>query len=1143
MSRERRSAWLALALIGLAVVYGSLVPLDWRPLPLAQAWGQFQAIRLLEIGTEHRADWIANIVLYLPVGFLGLHALRTTWPRAAPAALFALTMAAAAALAVGVEFAQLFFPPRTVSLNDIAAEVMGSLLGAAVALRWSAAFGELLSDLWGHLSRHGHHLLALYALAYLAYVLFPYDVVLSWRELADKMADAPPWGWLAGGGGGDSAVIRLIKLGVLVVASAPVGAWLAARRASRDQWGGHSSTRSRSLWQPGTLVLLLCAAIGVELARLFMLSGTPQVMSGLGRAAGMAAGVALWARRDRYTLDDLARAVRRSAAWALPVWLLLVLLVNGWQTTRWLDGPVGGVRWADVRWIPFYYHYFTTEKAALISAASVVATYLPLGVAMWAHGRGPRAAAVAAGAIAALMEACKVSLMGVYADPTNALLAAGACAAVPWALRGLRRSTPSSALAEPARTARAGAATVSETAPTTSARSPSNRGRSEPGRRMATHRSATQSLPSDRGSTAARTDLTRSLAWAWAWAAAMACVAWGVWGFPTQPVLLGLALAAALAATWVMPPLALAMVPAALALDLAPWAGVRMVSEFDLLTMALLATAAWRMPSAPHVSASAIAPTQAPALFDGPARLAIGAVVLTLAIGAARSRALGDGWHAGGLASITGAWTGVKLGVAALEGLALAWLAGRMGGAGRRFVSAGLAAALTLTIVAMVWERLAFAAGFDAESDYRATALVASMNTGGAHVECLIAVAAAFVAAAAVRARHATGRLLGMALLAAGAAAVVLTYSRAGIAAYALAVLASAMLATRAAQPGASRRWWALALLGVAAAAAWPLLAGSYAQSRLQAVGADFDTRRAHWAEVAALRSEGWLPALVGEGLGRYPLAHYWRHAQDRHAGSATVAAQSGAAHLALGGGDAVYVEQIVDIDPTRPLRLELSARSVSAAAELGLSLCEKWLLVSLQCVQIRVPLPASTAADGPWQEIALPVDASPLGRGAWSALRTIKLALHTPMPGRVIQVAQVHLLDDRQRDRLANGDFDHGLAHWYYSADNHLQWHVKNLPLALWFELGWLGLALVLAAATLALARAWRSSWRRAPAASSEADDDRAFSGALVGALLAFAFIGLFDTLIDAPRFMFLATLLGALALAPPPQAHRKSP
>ena len=52
------------------VIYGSLVPLDFKAIPLDLAVARFLDIPMRDIGAAGRADWIANGVLYLPVGLL-----------------------------------------------------------------------------------------------------------------------------------------------------------------------------------------------------------------------------------------------------------------------------------------------------------------------------------------------------------------------------------------------------------------------------------------------------------------------------------------------------------------------------------------------------------------------------------------------------------------------------------------------------------------------------------------------------------------------------------------------------------------------------------------------------------------------------------------------------------------------------------------------------------------------------------------------------------------------------------------------------------------------------------------------------------------------------------------------------------------
>jgi VanZ family protein len=157
------------------VVYGSLVPLDFRAMPLSQAWLSFQQIPFLSLGVGSRADWVANGVLYVPLGFLFMRALVGM---AKPLA-WVLAVALCAGLATGIEFAQLFFPPRTVSQNDLLAEVIGSALGASLALLLARWVGRL-REAWHAGGQHLHHrLLEVYAVLYLVLCFFPYDLLLS----------------------------------------------------------------------------------------------------------------------------------------------------------------------------------------------------------------------------------------------------------------------------------------------------------------------------------------------------------------------------------------------------------------------------------------------------------------------------------------------------------------------------------------------------------------------------------------------------------------------------------------------------------------------------------------------------------------------------------------------------------------------------------------------------------------------------------------------------------------------------------------------------------------------------------------------------------------------------------------------------
>ena len=139
--RRNHLVWITLAYF-LLVIYGSLVPLHFRPMSLEQAFERFQQIPYLQLGIHSRSDWVANILLFIPLSFLVMATLCVDRSRRIGIAAAAIVVPACILLAVGIEFVQVFFPPRTVSINDVVAESLGALIGASLWL----AYGQSIID-------------------------------------------------------------------------------------------------------------------------------------------------------------------------------------------------------------------------------------------------------------------------------------------------------------------------------------------------------------------------------------------------------------------------------------------------------------------------------------------------------------------------------------------------------------------------------------------------------------------------------------------------------------------------------------------------------------------------------------------------------------------------------------------------------------------------------------------------------------------------------------------------------------------------------------------------------------------------------------------------------------------------------------
>jgi VanZ family protein len=174
----------------LFVVYASLVPLKYVAMPWEKAVTIFQASPWLALGIERRADWVANGLIMVPAGFFACGAV--DWQRRSRLPLLLLSpliVVVLVAIVIGIEFVQVWFPPRVVSQNDMFAGILGSIGG--VLLWWST--GRLLvREVVNFFSappgiRRWMAFMHFGMLGLLLYSLMPLDAIFSVDELQEKV--------------------------------------------------------------------------------------------------------------------------------------------------------------------------------------------------------------------------------------------------------------------------------------------------------------------------------------------------------------------------------------------------------------------------------------------------------------------------------------------------------------------------------------------------------------------------------------------------------------------------------------------------------------------------------------------------------------------------------------------------------------------------------------------------------------------------------------------------------------------------------------------------------------------------------------------------------------------------------------------
>ena len=346
-----------------------------------------------------------------------------------------------------------------------------------------------------------------------------------------------------------------------------------------------------------------------------------------------------------------------------------------------------------------------------------------------------------------------------------------------------------------------------------------------------------------------------------------------------------------------------------------------------------------------------------------------------------------------------------------------------------------------------------------------------------------------------------------------------------------LLLVALALASARAGRPErawpSSRRWQAavFACMVATSGGIGVMMGGAYMTDRMSTTEGDLQTRLDHWREgLSVLHSpEQWA---FGVGLGRYPAAYFLLHGNTDAPGDYALRgtpvepalALSAGRHM-LGWGELLRVSQRVRV-PRAPVQVELKVQA-DRPTGLHLELCEKHLLYNGNCLLKDIEVPATGTT---WQTIRTPLDGTGVSGGHPFAPRMLSFSIANKSQATLLEVRDVRLLDAGGEDLLVNGDFAHGMAHWFFSSDrNHLPWHLKNIFVHVLFDQGLFGLGVFV---LMLLGGLWRLGFGGARA--------HPLAPAIAGSLAGFVMVGLFDSLVDVPRdaFVFYFLLLQALTL-----------
>jgi VanZ family protein len=423
-----RQAGIALSALAYAALVAHLlfIPYAFSPLPFREAFHRFAEIRWLGLGSDQNVALVSRALMWLPLGVLLAAAVaphRQRWIEL-PALLIGVVLGCS--WAVAVNFTQIWFPGRTLSLNYLVAECSGVAVGALLwsvpstsGLRWSRRFAS-----GGRKSLEAA--LGGYVVVYLLWSLTPFDFVTSAADIQTKLDSNLYGSWLAPGGCGPFPCG--LKFLAVAIASVPCGWWIAARRS-----------REHQVWLTALLLSLAVSTL-IELLHFMMVSGVSQGASVAARTAGVVLGTVSYSARRWLDSFDLTCAGRPTACALLVPYLFLVLYAAGWSRAERLRLSDAVERIDQIVWLPFYYTYYNAYQATMLSALVHFVLYAPVGAICWLWDRsGDRVpvwfAASSATLLCFAVETSKLFLSNRTPDYSDVLIA---CVAATLALTTLR---------------------------------------------------------------------------------------------------------------------------------------------------------------------------------------------------------------------------------------------------------------------------------------------------------------------------------------------------------------------------------------------------------------------------------------------------------------------------------------------------------------------------------------------------------------------------------------------------------------------------------------------------------------------------------------------------------------------------------
>lgn len=434
----------------------------------------------------------------------------------------------------------------------------------------------------------------------------------------------------------------------------------------------------------------------------------------------------------------------------------------------------------------------------------------------------------------------------------------------------------------------------------------------------------------------------------------------------------------------------------------------------------------------------------------------------------------------------------------------------------KKYLISGLLTGFGGVTVFVLYERQLFSGLFNFSNDYRITGTFFEMNTGGAFIDGYLSMMLPVVFLCFFWWRGFVSKMIGMVLFVAGLYALLVTFSRICYASFITSMipLVTGIIFFY------KKKWkavmFASIIILVTGAITIPVLRGGYIKDRFAKLSQGMETRSDHWKDAIQKMDTTSSATLFGMGPGTYPKT-YSQKSDKKKPGFYQFADQEGNQFLRLFPGEPLYFGQRISLKSNTAYELTFHARS-SAKGRLTFPICEKSILHSYNCNWKSIAIGNKKNS---WQGYKVMYPGFAIGQGRIYQKRPIEFSIYNSKRDVVIDVDNISFSDSDGNNIIKNGDFKKGSDFWFFTADNHLPWHIKNIFISHFFELGITGLMIFIIFLLFVFIHLIKGVLKK-----------DMFSLILFSSFCGFLVVGLVGSLFDSPRIMFLFYFMSFVSL-----------